>query len=699
MRKRSVLCFICLLAILLPLVSASAANIAPREFSSVQKGFITSGETVFPYAPDLILVKFTEKSFAASRLNIGLQYGAAVPNALTGIASVDELSRDVGVAQISRAYIEPKNRFEAARLGVERWFKVEVPEGSDISEIVARFSADPNIEQARPDWRLFPAVVPTDPLYTDHWGHNNTGQLPAYDWGGTWDHTGPPVGTPGFDANAQAAWDASQGYGSSSILIAIIDTGVDVDHPDLSLVSGYDFGDNDSNPDDNSAAAGHGTCCAGVAASLADNAIGACGAAPACKIMPLKIANSAGSMYFSALENAIYWAADHDADIISMSIGAYVSSDPYIDAAIEYAYNAGCVLLAAASNENYSYISYPANHANVIGVGAASPCGDRKRSSSNPAECNPGVDPDPNGYTCDGERWWGSNYGPNIQDAAGAVDILGPTIVPTTDIVGSGGFDPGNYDPFFNGTSCATPYVAGVCGLIKSANPSWTPSQIRDQLVATAIDIINVESVAGWDRYSGYGMVDAEAAVSGQCDIVADFTVDLPTGCAPLTVAFTDLSTGTGIDGWSWDFGDGIGTSTVQNPSYTYTSTGVYTVTLTASSSSQGCSDNEIKVDYITVDGPPVADFSGSPQSGVAPLTVIFTDLSTGDPYEWSWDFGDGFGTSSEQHPTYTYNAPGKYTVELTVTALCGTDVESKFEYITVTEPGQTEQAYAVTEV
>jgi PKD repeat protein len=240
--------------------------------------------------------------------------------------------------------------------------------------------------------------------------------------------------------------------------------------------------------------------------------------------------------------------------------------------------------------------------------------------------------------------------------------------------------------------------VAGVCGLIKSANPTWTPAQIRDKLVTSAIDIVNVESGAGWDRYSGYGMVDAEASVSGDCDIVADFTVNLPTGCAPLNAVFTDLSTGTDIDGWLWDFGDGIGTSTDQNPSYTYDTPGTYTVTLTASSSSQGCSDDEVKVDYIEVLPPPVADFEGSPLSGPASLTVDFTDLSTGDPYEWSWDFGDGICSSTAQNPSYTYDTPGKYTVELTVTALCGTDVESKFEYINVTEPGQTEKAYAYAE-
>jgi hypothetical protein len=123
--------------------------------------------------------------------------------------------------------------------------------------------------------------------------------------------------------------------------------------------------------------------------------------------------------------------------------------------------------------------------------------------------------PDPNDYTCDGERWWGSNYGTNSRDAAGAVDIIAPTILPTTDIRGSGGYVSGNYYMWFNGTSAATPYAAGVAALILSANPTMTPAQIRQRLVTSATDVVNVESGSGWDRYSGYGMVNAAASIGG----------------------------------------------------------------------------------------------------------------------------------------------------------------------------------------
>jgi len=674
-----------------PNVAGSGMSDAPRTFVPVQGGYAAGPQIVRPFATDRVLVKFTESAYRKSRLRASTKMGAPIPGALTGIASVDALGRKIGVVKVSRAYIDVKNKSEGARLGVERWAKVKLAGNASIPDVVARYQADPNVESVSPDWIAFPAAVPTDPLYPDHWGHNNTGQLPGYDWGGTWDHTGPPVGTPGFDTNAEAAWD--QGYGSSNVVIAILDSGVDKNHPDLTQVAGWDFGDNDSNPDDDSASPGHGTACAGVAASNANNGIGACGAAPGAVIMPVKVADSAGNMYFSAIQNALYWAADNGADVISMSFGAAISSDPATDAALQYAYNAGVVLLAATGNENASTISYPAINQYVIGVGAASPCGDRKRSSKFAFETNPGVNTDPNGYTCDGERWWGSNYGSNSPDAPGAVDIIAPTILPTTDISGGGGYEPGDYTPYFNGTSAATPYAAGVCALIKSANPGWTPAQIRDQLVNTAIDVVNVESGSGWDRYSGYGMVDAAAAVGGggpsNQPPVANANGPY-TGQTGSPVSFSSAGSndpdGT-IVGYSWDFGDGA-TSTQANPSHTYGAAGTYTVTLTVTDDQGATGSNSTSASITDPpnNNPPVADFSGSPTSGNAPLTVSFTDLSTNNPTSWSWDFGDG-GTSTAQNPSYTYNNAGTYSVTLTVSNANGSDTLTRNGYITVNTP------------
>ncbi|HEY3215434.1 MAG TPA: S8 family serine peptidase [Candidatus Eisenbacteria bacterium] len=489
-------------------------------------------------------MKLTEQARQASQVPASWRYRQPLPGATVGLSAVDQALREGGVRAIRRALIEPANGSEAERLGVGRWLMVELS-GPRAAQVVERLSHLPEVESATFDYVAFPAVVPADPLYSMHWGHNNTAQMLSYNWTNGNHETGSPVGTVGFDANAQAAWDGAQGFGSSSVIIAIIDSGVEAGHPDLLQVTGYDYGDNDSNPDDNSSSAGHGTACAGVAAARA-NSLGSVGIAAGCSIMPLKTANSAGTIYFSAIQNALYYAADHGAHIISMSLGAAITSDPATDSAINYAFNAGCTILAATGNENKSTISYPAIHANVIGVGAASPCGQRKRSSSNSSEVNPGVSTDPNGYTCDGERWWGSNYGSTTQGAAGAVDVIAPTILPTTDLLGSAGYDPSDYSKWFNGTSCATPYAAGVCALIKSANPTWTPTQIRDRLRSTAQDVTSVESGAGWDRYAGYGMVDAAAAVGG-APPADQVTVTYPNGGETLTAGNVATITWTSV--------------------------------------------------------------------------------------------------------------------------------------------------------
>jgi PKD repeat protein len=674
MNRKALFVCVSLFALVL-FVAVGVLAAAPREFAPTQKGFVPTGEQVLPYAPDHIIVKFKESSMSRSTLKVPHQLGAAAPGTKTGLSSVDAVNQKIGVVKITRPFIEPMNTAEAARMGVDRTFMLHVTPGADIEAAVRQYAADPNVEYATPDYVAFPAVVPTDPMYAAHWGHNNTAQLPGLDWGGTYDHTlSTTVGTPGFDTNAQAGWDGSAGFGSASVIIAIIDTGVNLSHPDLTLVTGYDFGDNDSNPEDNSSGGGHGTCCAGVAAAKVNNGLGACGAAPGCRVMPLKVANSAGSMYFSAIVNAITYAADHGANIISMSFGAAITSDPSTDAAIQYAYNAGVTLLAATGNENKSTISYPAINTYVIGVGAASPCGDRKRSSSLSSECNPGVSTDPHGYTCDGERWWGSNYGTNTANAAGAVDILAPTILPTTDIQGSGGFASGDYEPFFNGTSCATPYAAGVCALIKSKNPSYTPAQVKTQLENTAQDITNVESGTGWDRYSGFGMVDINAAVGGGggCTplVSANFSGTPLTGTAPVAVTFTDLSTGTPTS-WSWNFGDG-GTSTAQNPSHTYTVAGTYNVSLTATNA---CGSNAaVKNGYVTVSGTGVTWTTityDNFESGMGTYTDGGNDMSryTGTTYAWEGraaaDIQDNSGTASSFYTTTGRNVSGYQTQQI----------------------------------
>ncbi len=160
---------------------------------------------------------------------------------------------------------------------------------------------------------------------------------------------------------------------------------------------------------------------------------------------------------------------------------------------------------------------------------------------------------------------------------------------------------------------------------------------------------------------------------------VASFKTSKSSGKAPLTVKFTDISTGTPTK-WKWDFGDGS-KSYLQNPTHKYSKSGVYTVSLTVKNAHG--SNTVTKTDYVKVIAKPVAVFSASPTSGKAPLNVQFTDTSTGSPTFWFWNFGDG-SKSYLQNPTHKYSKSGVYTVSLTVKNAAGRNTVTKTEYIQV---------------
>lgn len=169
------------------------------------------------------------------------------------------------------------------------------------------------------------------------------------------------------------------------------------------------------------------------------------------------------------------------------------------------------------------------------------------------------------------------------------------------------------------------------------------------------------------------------AAYVGNESIIADFSASPLSGKAPLTVKFTDTSTGSPTT-WKWDFNsDGTIDSTVKNPVYTYSTAGTYSVTLTATNNT--VSDEITKSNYITVGNGPTASFTASPLEGEAPLAVKFTDTSTGSPTKWAWDFGDG-GKSNVKSPSHTYSGAGTYTVKLTVTNSYGSDTFEAASYI-----------------
>jgi PKD repeat protein len=165
-----------------------------------------------------------------------------------------------------------------------------------------------------------------------------------------------------------------------------------------------------------------------------------------------------------------------------------------------------------------------------------------------------------------------------------------------------------------------------------------------------------------------------------------DFKADRTRVSVNQYIHFTDLSTNNPID-WKWDFGDGT-TGTGQTPDHAYRQVGVYTVRLTASD--RYTTNTLTKEGYITVVNLPNAEFVANKTKGMTPFTVHFTDMSTGNPTGWKWDFGDG-ATSTDQNPSHVYTTSGtsvtsKYTVTLTATNVNGESMKTKVDYITVTQ-------------
>ncbi len=197
-----------------------------------------------------------------------------------------------------------------------------------------------------------------------------------------------------------------------------------------------------------------------------------------------------------------------------------------------------------------------------------------------------------------------------------------------------------------------------------------------------------VTGPGGTDQLAMNGLIDVQMPVGPP---TAAFTATPTSGTAPLTVNFTDQSTGS-ITTRTWVFGDGS-TSNAVNPTHTYVNPGTYTVTLVAIG--PGGNDSVVMPSLITVTAPqpPVADFTATPTTGPLGTSFAFTDMSSGSITSWTWTFGDGT-FSNVQNPSHVYTTPGLYSVSLSVAGPNGSDVIVKTDYIDVTAPPGGETVY-----
>lgn len=345
-----------------------------------------------------------------------------------------------------------------------KFVTMTIPEGMTPEEAVTLLSRDPAVEYAEPDQVARIAFVPNDPQWNKQWNFRMIRASEA------WDVMEAQLG------------EANRG-GNRSIVVAVIDTGVAYenyanykkgsDFAQTSFVAGYDFYNGDAHPNDDH---GHGTHVAGTIAESTDNGLGASGLAYNVSIMPVKVMGSSGEGTYSTVINGIYWAVNHGADVINMSLEGDQAS-LLLKEALEYAWTKNVVVVAAAGNENGS-VRYPARYNDLcISVGAVDYYGIRTDYS---------------------------NYGPNLDLTAPGGTNNHPIIQETFSGNPAALSFAGRY-----GTSMAAPHVAAAAALLLSVE-ALSPAEVESTLKDTANDLGD----EGVDNYYGSGLIDAAAALA-----------------------------------------------------------------------------------------------------------------------------------------------------------------------------------------
>ncbi len=358
---------------------------------------------------------------------------------------------------------------------------LRVPE-AELESVVTALRQNPRLEFVEPDSVLEPDLIPDDPYFPSEW------HLPI-------------IGAP-------TAWDVT--LGSSNLVIAILDSGVDASHPDLApeIVPGWNFYDTNSNTADIN---GHGTAVAGAAAARGNNGVGVAGLVWGCRIMPVRITDTNGNGTIAMIADGLTWAADQGARVANISFT--VSASPTVTSAAQYFQSMGGLVIAGAGNNGIAYTN--GDNPFILTVSAT----------------------DPNDVI---ETW--STTGSNIDLSAPGEGIL------TTAL--GGGYASGT------GTSFSAPIVAGVAALVLSVNPGLSGAQVRGLLEQTADDL----GPAGWDTSYGYGRVNASNAVFAAVNMPASNAI-------PPTVTITAAPAGgnivSGIINVDVSATDGVGVTNV----------------------------------------------------------------------------------------------------------------------------------------
>ena len=516
---------------------------AERSFIQSETPYLVAGSQTGYFIPDQILVKFTKN-----------------------------LSNIKRIQYIQTADVSLIN--ELPQLGVS---VLRVP-GGKVAETVARFLSNSDVLYAEPNFVAHMTdTIPSDP----GWG-NQYGLLAIH---------------------APQGWDFTTG--STTEIIAIVDTGVDLGHVDLAtkIIPGYDFVNNDSLPQDDN---GHGTHVAGIAGALSNNGIGIAGVSWGALIMPVKVLDASGSGSYANVAAGIIWAADNGAKVINLSLGG---ADPstVLEEAVNYAYGKGVTVVASAGNSGSNSILYPARYPHVIAVGATD-------SSNNRASF--------------------SNTGSEL-------DVVAPGVGIYSTLMGN------NYGTL-SGTSMAAPFVSGLAAILMGFPANNSPDVILSEIETTALDL----GLPGRDDLYGYGLIQMDAAIQSIWSTPTPTltetltTTDFPLPPLPPTATYTDTLQPTSTFKPTATF-----TNTLK-PRPTFTPTSTFT-------SSPTPTPTYIPTDTYTIPPQPTATFTPSITSTSTPqptATFTPTDTSTNTPLPTA-SFTPTDTSTSIPQPTATFTA------------------------------------------
>lgn len=499
---------------------------------------------------------------------------------------------------------------------------------------------------------------------------------------------------------APSAWSVVTG--TADVVIAVIDSGVQLNHEDLAAKVWVNSGETPGNgiDDDNNGKVddvhgwhfyhywsdgafepgedanvqddfGHGTHVSGIAAAATNNDLGIAGIAWGTRLMPVKVLDQFGTGWYSDIAAGIVYAADNGARIINLSLGGSPDSQT-LRTAVDYARDHGVLVIAATGNDG-GPVLYPAAYEPTLAVAAT-----------------------------DANDQWASfsNHGPQVDLAAPGTDILSTWC--HSDFLA--GACLGSYYFAKSGTSMAAPHVSGVVALIWSRWPDLAASDVISRLRDTADDVGDL----GPDPYTGWGRVNAYQAVTwtppqpdlwihldapavGSLGEILTYTIRYGNygGSDVHGVMITDtLPDGVVAAGpSSWDIGTvsgGTGPITLTLPVTVVVSGITLTNVVHIYPADGNAADSWQAETFIGI--PPTAGFTISTTDVATHQVITFTNISTGTaPLTWSWDFGDGTAGIALNSPAHAYTAAGAYTVTLQAHNLFGSDSSSRL--ITVGAP------------